>query len=312
MAQGRYTLMIGAALLVSVATAYGAFRVLQAGRLGAQAATRHVVVAARDIPEGVTVERDAVTLAPWPATSAPAGAYPVADSVIGRVTRVPVMAGDPIVPARLAPVGSGPGLEVKIAPGRRAMAVKIDDVAGISGLVQPNSRVDVLVTLRPEHPQDRQVAKLFMENMRVLSVGTKVQRGDDGKPINATTATLEVTPDEAERLAVAVNQGSIQLVLRGYGDPDTVHTKGASSRDVLSQLRGGEVVPLPRASAPAASRAPRRATRPAAPRVDTVVVQSAPPAAPRRPDSTVVQIYRGDKVAQQTVPKADSARRPPR
>src|SRR5690606_28208414 len=110
----------------------------------------------------------------------------------------------------------------------------INDVAGISGLIQPNSRVDVLVTLRDRIAgEEAQVAKLFMENMRVLSVGTEVQRGLDGKPINATTATLEVTPTEAERLAVAMNQGTVQLVLRGYGDPDTTDTKGARSADVL-------------------------------------------------------------------------------
>jgi pilus assembly protein CpaB len=106
------------------------------------------------------------------------------------------------------------------------MSVRINDVAGIAGLLQPNSRVDVLVTLRDELAQGRQVAKLFMENMRVLSVGTQVEPGSDGRPINAATATLEVTPEEAERLAIASNTGSIQLVLRGYGDPNNVRTFG--------------------------------------------------------------------------------------
>jgi len=68
-------------------------------------------------------------------------------------------------------------------------AVRINDVAGISGLLQPNSRVDVLVTIR-EDKSERQVAKLFMSNMLVLSVGSEVQRDNQGKPINATTVTL--------------------------------------------------------------------------------------------------------------------------
>jgi pilus assembly protein CpaB len=210
------------------------------------------------------------------------------DSVVGRVTRVAVFRGEPIVPGRLAPPGTGPGLEVKITPGKRAMALKINDVAGISGLIQPNSRVDVLVTIRDAITKsDQQVAKLFMENMRVLSVGTQVQRGEDGRPISATTATLEVTPEEAEQLAIAANQGSIQLVLRGYGDPDSVVTAGATSVDVLKQLREAQAQavrpPQPRA---------RPVSRPAPP--PPVVVQP-----PRPPDSLTVKIYRGGRLSQE-------------
>jgi pilus assembly protein CpaB len=196
---------------------------------------------------------------------------------------VSVFAGEAIVPGRLAPIGTGPGLELKIPPGQRAMAVRINDVAGISGLIQPNSRVDVLVTIQ-EPGTSKQVAKLFMENMRVLSVGTEIQRDASGKPITATTVTLGVTPQQAERLAVAMNQGAIQLVLRGYGDPDSVKTGGATSSDVLSQLRGE------RAVAPPPSRTGRAAPRPAAP-APVIVIQRPPPP----PDSAIVNVYRAGK-----------------
>jgi pilus assembly protein CpaB len=212
-----------------------------------------------------------------------------------------------VVPGRLAPPGTGPGLEVKITPGKRAMALKINDVTGIAGLIQPNSRVDVLVTLAEQgRAQDDRVAKLFMSNMRVLSVGTKVERGDDGKAMEATTAALEVTPDESERLAIAASQGSIQLVLRGYGDPDTVRTKGAGSTDVLAQLRDAPITrPIP---APV-QRVARPAPRPA-PSV-RVVQQVAPPAAPAKPPAEwTVNVYRGDKATQQKFVKPDSSATP--
>jgi len=201
-----------------------------------------------------------------------------------------------MVTGRLAPTGVGPGLETKIAPGTRAMAVKINDVAGISGLLQPNSRVDVLVTLPEGNDRDSQMAKIFMENMRVLSVGTAVQRDNDGKPISATTVTLGVTPDEAERLAVAMNRGSIQLVMRGYGDPDTVRTAGATSHDVLAQLRGAPLA-LPVSTKPTARRI-ARAARPAMP------VQVA--SAPTLPDSVRVEVYRGEKSTKQSFEKGAS------
>jgi pilus assembly protein CpaB len=260
---------------------------------------RTIVVAARDVPEGVVLDRIALATRTVPVAVAPDSAFGRPDSVVGRVTRVPVYAGEPIVPGRLAPVGVSAGLETKIAPGMRAMAVKINDVAGISGLLQPNSRVDVLVTLPEGSDRDNQMAKIFMENMRVLSVGTNVQRDQDGKPINATTVTLGVTPDEAERLAVAMNRGSIQLVMRGYGDPDTVRTPGATSNDVLAQLRGA-----PLHAAPVHEAVAHRAVRAAPPPAPRPVVVAA---APVVPDSVRVDVYHGDKPSRQTFEKGSVA-----
>jgi pilus assembly protein CpaB len=235
------------------------------------------------------------------------GAFRSADSVVGRVTRIPVFTGEALVPGRLAPVGSGAGLEVKITPGKRAMAVRINDVVGLSGLIQPNSRVDVLVTLKDDGTGQKQRAKLFMSNMRVLSVGANIERGPDGRPLNEATAALEVTPTEAEQLAIATSMGQIQLVLRGYGDPDTVTTRGASLSDI--SLGRSVVVEAP-APAPERHPEPRRAApapRPAPVAPAPVVVQQAPPR-PRLPDSSVIQIYRGPQVSQQRIEKKDSTK----
>src|SRR6266508_1607215 len=270
---GRFKYVFWGALIVAAVATFGAYRYLEANSAPKTVVSRQVVIASSDIPEGAAIERPSVAVATWPAPTVPAGAFSAIDSVVGRVTRVNVFAGEAIVPGRLAPAGTGPGLELKIPPGQRAMAVRINDVAGISGLIQPNSRVDVLVTLN-EAKTGRQVAKLFMENMRVLSVGTEIQRDAQGRPNTATTATLAVTPDEAERLAVAMNTGSIQLVLRGYGDPASVSTGGAKSGDVLSQLRGGRAVPI-QPTRPAQRPVQRPAPKPAAP-----IVQLPPPPPP--------------------------------
>jgi pilus assembly protein CpaB len=286
---GRYKLVFWGAILVAAAATFGAYRLLAANSR-AEVATRPVVVANRDIPEGVAIDRIALSTAQWPVQAVPVGAFSSIDSVAGRVVRVAVFNGEPIVPGRLAPVGSGAGLETKIPAGQRAMAIRINDVAGISGLLQPNSRVDVLVTIREENA-DKQVAKLFMSNMLVLSVGTEVQRDAQGKPIQAATVTLAVTPDEAERLAIAMNTGTLQLVLRGYGDPDSIRTKGATSGDVLTQLRGTSVVvPSPQKSAP-----PKIVYRPLpAPKPEPKKEAPPPP-----PDSARVDVYRAGKAVQQ-------------
>lgn len=287
---GRYKLVFWGAILVAAAATFGAYKLLAANNRAGQVAMRPVVVASRDIPEGSTIDRIALTTVQWPVATAPVGAFTSTDSVAGRVTRVAVFNGEAIVPGRLAPVGTGPGLELKIPPGQRAMAVRINDVAGISGLLQPNSRVDVLVTIHEEN-SPKQVAKLFMSNMLVLSVGTEVQRDATGKPINATTVTLAVTPEEAERLAIAMNTGSIQLVLRGYGDPDTVRTRGATSGDVLAQLQGSRVV-IPSVQPQAK---PRIIYRPLPAPVKKEVVPPPPPP----PESATVNVYRAGKSEKQ-------------
>jgi pilus assembly protein CpaB len=221
MAAKRYTLIFYIALVVAVIATFGVYRVLEATKASSRIATVPVVVAAKDMPEGVIVDRVNLVVAQWPAGTQPAGAYTNVDSVANRVTRVPVYKGEAMVPGRLAPEGTGAGLEVKINPGKRAYGIRINDVASLAGMVQPNSRVDIMVVINdPE--QGKQVAKLFMENMRVLAIGAAPERAQDGRPITAGVASIEVTPEQAERLAIAASQGSLQLVLRGYGDPNSV------------------------------------------------------------------------------------------
>jgi pilus assembly protein CpaB len=310
----RYRFVLYLAVAIAGAATFGVYRVLTAMRASARVNTRAVVVAAEDIAEGASLTHASLSVAQWPEVTAPAGVYANADSLVGRVARVTIFKGEPMVPGRLAPSGTTAGLEVKIAPGKRAMAVRIDDVAGLSGLIQPNSRVDVLVTLRDQQNEKKeQVSKLFMSNMRVLSIGAEVQRGADGKPINAATAALEVTPDEAERLAVAMREGAIQLVMRGYGDPDSISTDGADAGDVLAQLRSGRSAQRNPAPEPvAASRpVPPASRRPVAPSPAPVAVVT--PAAetpkPAKPESTTVRVYRGSQMSQQQFPSADSAKR---
>ena|SRR5215203_3133711 len=294
---GRYKLIFWGALFVAALATFGAYRLLAANSKSGDVILRPVVVATRDLPEGGVIDKLALKTIQWPIQSIPTGAYSSIDSVAGRVTRVAVFTNEAIVPGRLAPMGTGPGLELKIPPGQRAMAVRINDVAGISGLLLPNSRVDVLVTIREEN-SDRQVAKLFMSNMLVLSVGKEVQRDASGKPIDATTVTLAVTPEEVERLAIAMNSGSIQLVLRGYGETTNIATRGATSGDVLAQLKGGPTTPAVSAppKVPAKARVLMR-PQPTQSQAQPVAVKPAPPPPP--PDSATINVYRAGKSEKQ-------------
>lgn len=304
MAERRYTVLLYTAVLTAVVATFGVYRVLQSTRAKSQAAMRPVVVASKDLPEGTSLSASNLETKPWPASTIPAGAYPKPDSLLGRVTRVAVYKGEVMLPGRLAPAGTGPGLEVKITPGKRAMALKINDVAGISGLIQPNSRVDVVVSMKKSDANAAPVSKVFMQDMRVLSMGTTVDRDVDGKPITATTAALEVTPEQAERLAVATNEGSIQLVLRAFGDPDTVNTSGAQARDVIGR-RAPVEEPAPKPKRVVEKPAPKKVEPP----VQPVQVVIAPPPPPK-PDSLHVTIYRGAKSDEQKFAKDSATKRP--
>jgi pilus assembly protein CpaB len=295
MAQRRYTIVFYAAVLVAAIATYGVFRVLQAAKTSARVATRLVVVAAKDIPAGALLDREGLELREWPAVAVPKDALSALESADRRVARVPIFAGETIVPGRLAPEGTAPGLEARIGPGMRAMSVRINDVAGLSGLVQPNSRVDVLVTLREAGQSVEEVSKLFLENMRVLSMGSRTTRDDSGESNPATTATLEVTPMQAERLAVAMRQGTIQLVLRGFDDADSTRTKGATSSEVLAQLREA----TPKAVVADAPPRPRRERRAEPARVTPPAVAVVTPPPVVKPDSLTVRVYRGSQVSQQ-------------
>lgn len=296
MAQRRYTIAFYAAVLVAAMATYGVYRVLQAAKISARIETKPVVVATRNIHAGAALDKQSLEVKHWPAVAVPNEALASLDAAVGRVARVPVFVGEAIVPGRLARLGTAPGLEARITPGMRAMSVRINDVAGMAGLVQPNSRVDVLVSLRENgrNGGSEEVAKLFLENMRVLSMGSRTTRSDAGDATPATTATLEVTPTQAERLAVAMRQGMIQLVLRGFDDTDTTGTKGSSSSEVLAQLRDAK-------PAAVVAKAPSRPVRsvpkrqPEVERAPTVAV--APPIV--KPDSLTVRVYRGNQVSQQ-------------
>ena len=312
MAERRYTTIFAFAVLTAGVATFGIYRVLQAAKAKNKVQMQPVVVALQDIAEGKSIEPTSVVVAQWPAGTVPAGAFSSVDSVISRVTRIDVFKGEVIVPGRLAPNGTGPGLQVKITPGKRAIAVRIDDVAGISGMIQPNSRVDVMVTIKDDK-SNQQVSKLFMSNMRVLAVGTINQVSSDNRPISAPTVTLEVTPIESERLAIAQGEGRIQLVLRGYGDPDSIKTNGAKSSDVLAQLRTAPVVSVspPASSGPRRQRAPD--PRPVVQAPAPIVVQQSAPVAPPKPkvaDTLAVQIFKGDKQEQRKFVKPDTTKPP--
>ena len=196
-----------------------------------------VVVAAADLPFGTKLKREMLKTLPYYKESLPAGYLTDAAKLEGRVTVLPLKQNEPIIEARLAPesITSG-GVSAVVTPGKRAIAVKGDKVIGISGFVQPGNRVDVVVTLT-EPKTKTEVSKLVIENIPVLASGTEIQQNADGKPAPVDVYTLEVDPEQGEKLALAATQGKLQLALRNITDTQTVLTTGATIPQTLASLR---------------------------------------------------------------------------
>src|SRR5215213_11289893 len=215
---------IGGWVFFGLIAAYGIFNFLSQTakeKESLRAANQDIVVAGQDIPPGTTLNDEAikkgvVKTMPWPKSSVPAGAFSSTQQVVGKVNRVKIIANEPILESRLA--GEGAGLTVRLEAGKRAMAVRVDEIIGVSGFIVPDDRVDIILTTTPlgANPEAK-ISKIVMQNKRVLSVAQSTEQ-KDGKPQLARSITLEVTPEEAERLSLASQEGQIALALRGLGD----------------------------------------------------------------------------------------------
>ncbi len=180
----------------------------------------------------------------------PAGHYTSPEQLVGKVNRVKIIAHEPILESRLA--GEGAGLTVRLENGKRAMAVKVDEIIGVSGFIVPDDRVDVIVTTTPLGAggnQDHKISKIVLQNKRVLSVAQSTEQ-KDGKPQVARSITLEVTPEEAEKLSLAYQEGPIVMALRGLGDDAEAKTLGSNKSSLLSVASSRKGAPRPVAQAP--------------------------------------------------------------
>lgn len=195
-----------------------------------------VTVAAADLTWGTQIKPEMIKAVPYLKESLPTGYFAKVDDLKGRVLIAPMKINNPITEYHLAPmdVKTG-GVSAVLKEGKRAVSVKGDKVIGLSGLINPGNRVDVLVTIEdPQKKEDR--TKLILENIMVLATGTQIQKNEKGEPSPVDVYTLEVTPEEAERLSLAGAEGKIQLALRSVLDSETVLTKGVNVPQMLASL----------------------------------------------------------------------------
>jgi pilus assembly protein CpaB len=206
-----------------------------------QAYTRdlsNVVVAKTEIPLGARITVEQLALAPIPNGSAPEGAFRKFDEAIGRVAVTPIGVREPITDRKLAPEGTAAGLQAMIPEGYRALTVKVDEVVGISGFLMPGSYVDVVAVIVPiaqSAVAQGPISKIVLQNIKVLASGGNLDKPENQRePSSVRAVTLQVTPDQAEKLVLAANESKLQLVMRNFGDQEDTKTPGANKTTLLS------------------------------------------------------------------------------
>jgi pilus assembly protein CpaB len=198
--------------------------------------TSPVVVSAYYLPWGTQVTKDMLKTVNYPTGTLPQGTFSESDKIIGRIIITPIIENEPILMSKLAAedVKLG-GVAAVLKPGKRAMAVKGDKVIGISGFIRPGNLVDVFVTVKnPETKKD--TTKLVLDKIPVLATGQEIQADGKKKASPVDVYTLEVSPEEGEKLALAATQGKLQFALRNIKDGETVLTRGATIAETLNSL----------------------------------------------------------------------------
>src|SRR5687768_12330804 len=240
----RFFIVLVGALIFGVLAAVSVSRYLSS----AQAYTKNlnkVAVAKVAIPLGSKIIAEQIMVVQFPKESTPDGAFDSVEKLAGRVAVVNIAPREPITESRLAAEGTAAGLSAIIPEGYRAMTVKVDDAAGISGFIQPGTLVDVVVTIDPGEGaaiKDK-ISKIVLQNIKVLASGQNIDKPENEREANSVKAvTLQVTPEEAEKLALAATEGKLQLVMRSQIDQGNEETQGVDKRKLL---HGDKATPIP-------------------------------------------------------------------
>lgn len=231
----RTVLVLGVSLLVASAASLLVYRAVQRIPVReVEVRSYHVAVAAKALPVGTMLTVSDVRLVPWPAGSPVAGGYSSVEEVVNRGLIAPVVENEPLTASKVAVPEAGAGLPPTITAGMRAISVKVNEVIGVAGFVVPGTRVDVVVTLSSGQNNDSQ-SRVVVSNVQVLTAGTKFdqEQARDGKPVPSTVVTLLVTPDDAERIALASAEGSIMLTLRNPLDTQPTETNGTRMASLM-------------------------------------------------------------------------------
>ena len=243
--QYRTAVVMSVAIGLAALAAFAMFRVVQQMPVReVEVANMQVVVAAEPIVMGTRLTTKHLRVVAWPSRNPVPGSFSDPKELVDRGVITPINENEPITASRLASLEAGAGLPPVIPEGMRAISVRVNDVIGVAGFVVPGTRVDVLVTVRDENGSSGEpMTRTVVSKVEVLTAGTKYdqERSKDGEPISTSVVTLAVLPEDAERIALASNEGKITLALRNPLDVEATNTRGVR---LAALMRGSGPEPI--------------------------------------------------------------------
>lgn len=288
--------------IVAVILANGYLSGVEKREVAAAEDGRLVQIAVARVPleYGATLSSENIRMVSWPTTSLPAGAFQSLKGLYGGEARVvlrPIEAGEPILPGKITGFGGRASLSELIETDMRAVAVRINDVAGVAGFVLPGDRVDILVTRTPkldgEIGEAEQITDVLLQNVRVVAVDQQPSEKKT-EPVIAKTITFSVDQQGAQKLALAGQVGQLSLALRNAANQDDFASATVGTRDLGQGNAGASLY----AGAGERRTAPTFAANPfpypTAPMPTTAAVRRGTVVARARPANSVsVEIVRG-------------------
>jgi pilus assembly protein CpaB len=210
-------------------------------KIAPQVAMSQVLVANATLQPGQALTAEQVRWEKWPASSVDASfithdaAPNIEDAVKGTVVRVPLQNGQPITNTEIVHASAAGFMAAMLNPGMRAISITITTDSGAGGFILPNDRIDLILTQKLPGDTPRVSVRTILENVRVLAVDQTFKQEKDTKTVIAKTATLELTPAQAEQVARAQNLGALSLSLRPLSeDPGAV----ASNAPAIAPAHG--------------------------------------------------------------------------
>ncbi len=255
-----------------------------------------VVAAAKDLPVGKRIESSDLKVMTIDRKDLPKGAYIKLPDVVGRAVVAALVSNETVLDGKLAPKGGGDSVTALIEPGMRAVSVQVNEISGVSGFIQPGTRVDVLFT-RIFSNGDA-AATTILQNVKVIAYGKQLEPQTKADNTKVTVATLLVTEEQAQKLALAIQRGKIQLVLRNPLDNEI--------DDEVDPVRSADLgikepeKPVVRTAPPPKPPPPPVVVRdPRAGSSAQVEQHVLPP----KEGQTVIHVYRGSKVSEDVFEK---------
>jgi pilus assembly protein CpaB len=245
-----------------------------------------IVVAALPLGFGAAVSADSVTEIPWIASSLPNGAFVVKEDLLKdgrRVVLSPLEKGEPILRSKITGPGQRALLSSLLDEGKRAVTLRVDDVRGVAGFILPGDFVDVVLIAEDGPPRRENYSEILLQHLKVLAVDQLASERQE-QPTVAKAVTIEVTPEQAQKLLLATNIGKLSLILRRPEEADANSGRRVTERDLgrTDARTAGEVARPPPPPPP-------------------VVAAPAPPT-----DTAKVAIVRNNKREEYTVRRFDN------